>query len=178
MVLIKFGSAQALGQGVVSALGSDLSLYLSSPEIFCPKASTLPQSPCCLAFASVASLLLLEIWNFCWFFKEEKLTKRNKEFFIAHPSLYSSWPSVGSLAAPLVGFPPLPPTPKMDSEHFFFMEYVFDNLSSSPAHTLDRHSYMVEVWEMFQWQLTIFYLPPLSQRIPYDRQLTWVLLSR
>ena len=61
MVLIKFGSAQALGQGVVIALGSDLSLYLSSPEIFCPKASTLPQSPCCLAFASVASLLLLEI---------------------------------------------------------------------------------------------------------------------
>ena len=75
---------------------------------------------------------------------------RNKDFFIAHPSLYSSWPSVGSLAAPLVGFPPLPPTPKMDSEHFFFMEYVFDNLSSSPTHTLDRHSYMVEVWEMFQ----------------------------
>ena len=119
---IKFGSAQALGQGVVSALGSDLSLYLSSPEIFCPKASSLPQSPCCLAFASVASLLLLEIWNFCWFFKEEKLTKRNKEF---------SWPPVSLLLLAL-------------SE---FLSSAMGGLSSSPTHTFDRHSYMVDAWK-------------------------------
>ena len=117
---IKFGSAQALGQGVVSALGSDLSLYLSSPEIFCPKASSLPQSPCCLAFASVASLLLLEI--FCFFFRRKINKEKQRVFYCAPISL---------LLLALSGF----------------LSSAIGGLSSSPIHTFDRHDFMVKAWK-------------------------------